>query len=69
MTNTDALMELIRSSGLKLSFIAESLNISRFSLQKKITNQSEFKGSEIGELCKILNIDATKAQEIFFSGE
>jgi hypothetical protein len=69
MTNTTGLTELIKTSGFKLSFIAQSLNISRFSLQKKITNQSEFKGSEIGELCRILNIDANKAKEIFFAGE
>lgn len=66
MTNTDRLTGLIDQSGLKLAWIAEKLGISRFALQKKLTNKNEFKASEIGELCRLLNIESSQVQEIFF---
>lgn len=49
-------------------YIAEKLGIDRFSLYKKIRNETEFKASEIKNLCEILSITDDKTiSEIFFS--
>lgn len=68
MTNTELLTEYINNSGLKLRFIAEKMCLSRFSLWKKIRNESEFKASEIEKMCEILNISSMKDRSrIFFA--
>lgn len=67
MTNTDLLKQLITKSGLKLKYIAECLNISIQTLQRKVENQSEFKASEIKLLCEILNIESFDLEKkVFF---
>lgn len=67
MTNTKTLKELIVQSGLKCIYIAEQLGISRYSLQKKIENKSEFKVSEVNALCNLLKINSLEQkEEIFF---
>ena len=67
MTDTDALNQIIDESGLKRKYIAEQLNLSAFSLAKKINNENEFKPSEIVALCNILNIRSMKKRmDIFF---
>ena len=68
MTNTEALNELIRKSGLKKKFLAEQLNLSAFGLQKKIENMYDFKSTEIAILCNLLKINSLKQkEEIFFT--
>lgn len=54
-------------AGLKYKFIAEELHITPYGLQKKIDNQTEFKGSEIGKLTEILNLSETERSNIFFA--
>jgi len=68
MTNTKILRELIKKSGLKQKHIANNLDISRYSFQKKIDNITEFKASEILILCEVLNIkDSNLKESIFFA--
>lgn len=67
MTDTSLLRKAISESGLKFSFIAEQLGLSRFGLMKKIDGDNEFKASEIAKLCDILNIDNKKRDRIFFA--
>ena len=68
MTDTAELRQVIKDSGLKLEFIAQKLGLTRFGLQKKIENNSEFKASEILLLCEILNITSLRRREqIFFA--
>ena len=67
MTNTTLLEEYIEKSGYKRSFIAQKLGITRFALQLKINNKSEFKASEIGILCELLNISIDDRMAIFFA--
>lgn len=67
MTNTDLLRSIIERSGFRLAFLAEKLGLSRYSLQKKIYNQSDFKACEIKVLCDVLSIDAETAKLVFFT--
>lgn len=68
MTDTLLLQKKIKDSGLKLSYIAKQLNLSRFGLSKKINNESSFKAEEIQILCELLKIEDYQIKErIFFT--
>lgn len=68
MTDTERLRKIIGDSGLKLEYIAKQLDITRFSLQKKLENVTEFKASEIQKMCEVLNIvDSESKEQIFFA--
>lgn len=66
MTDTAKLRAIIKESGLKYEYIAESLGITYQGLKNKIENIREFKASEIARLCDILNI-SERRDEIFFA--
>lgn len=65
MTNTLKLKALIVSNGYTQKDVAIKLGLSVQSLNKKIHNKSEFKASEINNLCSILNVENGTA--IFFA--
>ncbi len=67
MTNSELLREKIESGGLKYKYIAEQLEISPYSLQKKIDNLTEFKASEITRISSILNLPLKEKDAIFFA--
>ena len=67
MTNTALLEEYIEKSGYKKSFIAKALGISAYALSMKISNKTEFKGSEMDTLCKLLHIGVRDRMRIFFA--
>lgn len=70
MTDTRRLEEKIAMSGLKLSYIANELGITYYSLSQKIHNKTEFKASEIKAMCNLLRINNLKEKEaIFFTTE
>lgn len=70
MTNTRALKEYIDKRGLKLSYVAKTVGLSRQQLSKKINNMATFNQFEIEKLCELLNIDALEEKErIFFAKE
>lgn len=66
MTNTEMLKDVIDKSGLKVSFIAEYVGISRQSLWNKINNLSPFNQYEIDKMCDILKITSLKQKEAIF---
>ena len=66
MTNTELLREAITRSGLKLQFIADTLGISRFALNNKIENKSQFKSGEIKTLCNLLGMESLSEKELIF---
>lgn len=67
MTDTDALKDLIKKSGLKIKFIAEYLGLSYYGFKLKINNMQEFKTSEVTALCELLGINTLEEKEkIFF---
>lgn len=66
MTDSEALSKAIENSGLKLTFIANKLELSREGFYKKLNNQTEFKASEIVKLQDILNLSNNERDKIFF---
>lgn len=67
MTNKELLTDEIAKSGLKITFIASKLGITREGFYKKINNETEFKASEVARLQEILNLSNRKRDEIFFA--
>nr|DAD79352.1 MAG TPA: Protein of unknown function (DUF739) [Myoviridae sp. ctNQr16] len=67
MTDSEALNKVIENSGLKLTFIARALKLSREGFYKKINNQTEFKASEIVKMQEILNLSNEQRDKIFFA--
>ena len=68
MTNTELLEKKILSSGLKRSYIAMVLGITRQLLWKKVKNQTPFNQYEIEKMCKLLAITSLREKEsIFFA--
>jgi len=67
MIDTDMLREIIKQSGLKYGHIANRLNLTTYGLQKKIENSSEFKASEIREICDILMLTLEQRDKVFFT--
>lgn len=70
MTNTALLEKLILDSGLKLSFIADKLGITRQALYKKIKGITTFNGPEIKIMCQLLNLRSwAKIEPVFFADD
>ncbi len=66
MTNTKLLQEKINTSGLKVSFIADYVGISRQLLWKKVNNKTPFNQYEIEKMCEVLRITSLKEKEAIF---
>ena len=64
MTDSEALNKVIENSGLKLTFIARALKLSREGFYKKLNNQTEFKASEIVKMQEILNLSNEQRDKI-----
>ena len=63
----EKLKEKIDKSGYKLSYLADQLGISRFSLRNKLNEKSQFKMSEIKKLAILLKIPNNEISLYFFS--
>lgn len=61
------LRSAIDSSGVKLKHIADRLHLSRYGLYKKINGESEFTVTETIELQKILQLNSSERDAIFFN--
>lgn len=67
MTNTNELERVIAESGLKKSYIAKVLCLSRQGLRNKILNIQPFTTREVQALCDLLRIEELGDKEnIFF---
>lgn len=67
MTDTVALKNAIKESGISLTYIADTLGITRGALYKKLENSTEFKASEIVTLKKVLKLSDKQRDDIFFN--
>lgn len=68
MTDVKKLKKKVRDSGLKASFIAEKLNVSRSGWYRKLNGRSKFTAEQIQIMCDILHITSLREKEdIFFA--
>ena len=68
MLNKKMLEKRIQQKGLKKSYIAERLGISRATLCSMLNNRTEFRVSQVRILCELLDInDEETLLAIFFS--
>lgn len=66
MTNVELLKEKVDNSGLKNTFIAEKLGISRAAWYKKLKGDSPFTAEQIQILCNVLHITSLREKEVIF---
>lgn len=70
MTNSELLMEKINENGLKVSFVASKLGITRAGLYNKVRNRTQFNQTELKMLCGLLHIDTFEEMDaIFFNND
>lgn len=67
MTNSCLLRAKIDERGYKLRFVAGKLGITYRGLLKKITNETQFKATEIQILKELLNLTNEERDKIFFA--
>jgi predicted transcriptional regulator len=68
MTDTTKLKQKVSDSGLKASFIAKKLNVSRSGWYRKLNGKSKFTAEQIQTMCEILHITSLREKEdIFFA--
>lgn len=66
MTNTDILRNKIETLGMSITFVAQSLDMTREGFYNKLNNETEFKASEIVKLMKLLRLTNKERDIIFF---
>lgn len=67
MTNTELLKEAVARSGYKRTYIAQKIGLTYQGYLNKERGESEFKQSEIEELCELLKLSAREKEAIFFA--
>lgn len=67
MVNYPALTKAIEDSGLKMSAVADRLGVTPQGLKNKLNGTTEFKISEVQELCDLLRFTRHQRQQIFFA--
>lgn len=69
MVDLDMLISSISSSGLKRTYIAKRLGISRASLWMKLAGKTEISAKQMCVLKDLLNLSDTLFRRIFFATE
>ena len=67
--NNDLLKKVISDSGIKVSFLAEKMGISRQSLHMKINGERRFDQGEIMSLKTNLHLSDEQFMQIFFNSD
>ena len=68
MLNTSMLLDKIEKSGLKRSYIAQKLGITRAGFHKKLKGETEFTLKEVSVLCTVLGVsNLSEKERIFFA--
>ena len=67
MTNTKLLKDKIQQSGLKKTYIANALGMSRPTFNTYLEGKAEFRVNHMNTLCVLLNIDVEQREAIFFA--
>jgi DNA-binding XRE family transcriptional regulator len=69
MTNSDLLRKAVEKSGYKKSYIAKRIGLTYQGYLNKECGKSEFRQSEIEEICKLLDLTTEEKEAIFFATE
>lgn len=68
MADVQYLEEIIKASGLKISYLAEKCGLSRQGFRLKCKKPESFTAAQVSALCKELRItQASKQKQIFFT--
>ena len=67
MTDGELLREKIKNAGIKLTFVAESLGISKQALDRKLRDGADFKAYQMIILKDMLRLTNKEARDIFFA--
>ena len=67
MTNGSLLKEYAKSKKITLNELANAIGLTRQGLNKKITNRTEFKVSEVMRLSELLGLTEEQKQSVFFA--
>lgn len=69
MTDSSVLKDKVKSSPLKIGYIASSCGLSRSGFSNKLNGRQQFNQSEIVTLCNLLSLTSKERDEIFFASE
>lgn len=69
MQNKDVLLQKITESGLKISYICNTLGVSTTCFYNRLNGKSDFRGSEIFVLVTLLHLSDEEKRTIFFPNE
>lgn len=69
MVDSNLFRNLVEERGLKYSYIASRLGLSKAGLHKKISGETEFKASEIMAITDILQLTEKTRDNIFFNNK
>lgn len=64
--DTELLKKAIVKSGLKLSYIVDTLGMSRQAFHKKQKGDTPFRQSEVYVICDLLKLNPEESSKIFF---
>lgn len=67
MINTSLLKSKLNESGLKTSYIAKSLNITKQSFYNKLNNRNDFTVEQAFKIQDLLGLDSSDLRNIFFA--
>lgn len=67
MIDRNALKQLINDKGLKLSWLADHMDLGIYSLSRRLAGETEFRPSEINRLRELLELNDEQFMDIFFS--
>lgn len=65
MTDIERLKNIIDKKGLRMSWIAEKMGVTRQCLNHKMTGRSEFSRAQVAQISEILGLSKTETFEIF----
>lgn len=69
MVNTQLLDDKIKSSGLRVGYITETVGLSRNGFDKKRKNKTPFRTAEIYVISDLLKLTSKEKEDIFFATE
>lgn len=67
--NYQMLLDKIESRNLSKTFVAEFLGLTRQGFYNKLNGERDFKGSEIKQLIRLLDLNTEEQQAIFFADD